>query len=367
MIWVLMVSGAIAASVFGIAFLVMSIGKFGFFKKIGKENKFLKILLPLVVVVGVFGFFSYAMSVINAVVIIVYIRIFFLLSELLAKIVSKISGKKFSHYWQGLLAIVCSVFYLVCGYYLCVNVVEKDYNLITDKKVGTLKIAMFADSHIGAVFNGESFARQLKVIEKQSPDILIIPGDYVKKKKKKSDMEACCRALGEFKARFGVYFAYGNHDEGYFNKRDFSAEDLRESLSKNGVHILEDEAMLVDNRFYVVGRCDKSKIDRMSMDELLQNVDNDKYIVVLDHEPNDYENEALSDADLVVSGHTHGGQLIPITYIGQWLGFNDRTYGYEKRNKTDFIVTSGISDWAIKFKTGCRSEYVIINVNSLAD
>ena len=40
--------------------------------------------------------------------------------------------------------------------------------------------------------------------------------------------------------------------------------------------------MLVDNRFYVVGRCDKSKIDRMSMDELLQNVDNDKYIVVLD-------------------------------------------------------------------------------------
>ena len=42
---------------------------------------------------------------------------------------------------------------------------------------------------------------------------------------------------------------------------------------------------------------------------------------------------------------------------------NDRTYGYEKREDTNFIVTSGISDWAIKFKTGCKSEYVVIDVS----
>ena len=43
-------------------------------------------------------------------------------------------------------------------------------------------------------------------------------------------------------------------------------------------------------------------------------------------------------------------------------GLDDRVYGYEKREKTNFVVTSGISDWAIKFKTGCKSEYVIINI-----
>lgn len=42
---------------------------------------------------------------------------------------------------------------------------------------------------------------------------------------------------------------------------------------------------------------------------------------------------------------------------------DDRVYGYEKRGNTNFIVTSGISDWAIKFKTGCKSEYLIIDIN----
>ena len=50
--------------------------------------------------------------------------------------------------------------------------------------------------------------------------------------------------------------------------------------------------------------------------------------------------------------------------IGRLLGANDRTYGIETRGDTTFIVTSGISDWAIDFKTGTKSEYVIIEVES---
>ncbi len=66
--------------------------------------------------------------------------------------------------------------------------------------------------------------------------------------------------------------------------------------------------------------------------------------------------------DLVLSGHTHGGQMIPFNRMGEWLGLDDKIYGMEKRGDTSFIVTSGISDWAIKFKTGCKSEYVVIDV-----
>ena len=95
----------------------------------------------------------------------------------------------------------------------------------------------------------------------------------------------------------------------------------------------------------------------------MRGIKKDKYIIVLDHEPNDYNNEAATSADLVLSGHTHGGQLFPVTLLVDWFNINDRTYGYEKRNGTEFIVTSGISDGQIIFKTGTKSEYVIIDIS----
>ena len=114
----------------------------------------------------------------------------------------------------------------------------------------------------------------------------------------------------------------------------------------------------------IVGRRDASFGQRAELAALLEDVDPEKYIIVLDHEPTDYENEAATNADLVVSGHTHGGQLIPLGTVGKLFAGNERTYGYERRNRTDFIVTSGISDWAVHFKTGTRSEYVIITLNA---
>ncbi len=169
------------------------------------------------------------------------------------------------------------------------------------------------------------------------------------------------KALGKINTKYGIYFIYGNHDKGYFNYRDFTEEDLRKELNKNNITILEDESTLINNSFYVVGRQDKTEIDRLSAKELVKDFDKNKYIIMLDHQPNDYNNE-MNNADLVLSGHTHGGQLIPLGKIGLMIKANDKVYGLEKRGKTNFIVSSGISDWALKFKTGTFSEYVIINI-----
>ena len=128
------------------------------------------------------------------------------------------------------------------------------------------------------------------------------------------------------------------------------------------MNILEDEIINVEN-LCIVGRKDFSTESREDISELLKDVDKNNYIIVIDHEPTDYENESVSSADLVLSGHTHGGQLLAIKYVGELSGVNDKTYGYERINNTDFIVTSGISDWALDFKTGTKSEFVIINVN----
>ncbi len=98
------------------------------------------------------------------------------------------------------------------------------------------------------------------------------------------------------------------------------------------------------------------------MAELTQGLDREKYWIVLDHQPQDFAAQADSGADMVLSGHTHGGWLFPVNYINAWLAADNLVYGHESRGDTDFIVTSGISDWAMQFRTGCKSEYVIVDI-----
>ena len=356
MIWFIMFLGAIIATILGIFYLVNSIAKFKYIK-----NR----LMAFFIVLITFVFFFITLEWINALTITIYTTLFFMIFGAIMKILKKRFNIPENIHWQGWLAIAASLLYLGAGYYLCVTVVEKDYSLSTDKSIPPLKIALIADSHIGTTFDGDGFAKHIKTIQATNPDLLLIAGDFVDDNSKRADMEIACKALGQLNLKYGVFYCYGNHDEGYFNHRDFTAEDLEKSLLKNGIKILADEYTLINDSFYVVGRLDKniSGSFRKSIDELLNEVDSNKYIIVMDHEPNDYDAEANSISDLVVSGHTHGGQMIPIRYIGELVGANDATYGYEKINATDFIVTSGISDWALKFKTGTRSEYVIININ----
>jgi predicted MPP superfamily phosphohydrolase len=102
----------------------------------------------------------------------------------------------------------------------------------------------------------------------------------------------------------------------------------------------------------------------MTAEELLSSVDMDRYVILLDHQPYDFDAEAAAGADLVLCGHTHGGQFIPINHIGEWIGENALRYGHEKRQNTDFIVSSGISNWTFRFKTGCHSEIVVIDLKA---
>jgi predicted MPP superfamily phosphohydrolase len=101
---------------------------------------------------------------------------------------------------------------------------------------------------------------------------------------------------------------------------------------------------------------------RLSPEQLLAGVDRKRYIVLLDHQPHDFDAEAAAGADLVLCGHTHGGQFIPMRRVGEWIGENALCYGHERRQNTDFVVSSGISNWALQFKTGCRSEIVVIDL-----
>ena len=373
--WLIIFGVSLLAGIIGVIYLVKVVSRFSLIEQISKRWQ--RNLVSFLIIAFLFAFFMITMGFVNAFVILFHVLMFSILFGFVGLLIGRFFGKAGENggiaaggdtngsrriYLHGWLTLAATVITLVVGFYQCYNVWKTEYNFSTDKIEGSLKIAMIADSHVGTTFDGDGFAKKMDMIMAEEPDILLIAGDFVDYETKKEDMVRACKALGDMKLKYGVWYAYGNHDADSFG-RDFDAVELENELVKNGVHVLKDEFQYADN-LCIVGRKSASSKDRMDIADLLSGVDESKYIVVLSHEPVDYENECKTPADLVLSGHTHGGQMIPITYVGVWSGINDRTYGYESRNDTDFIVTSGISDWAIDFKTGTKSEYVIIDINN---
>lgn len=360
MMWILILLATLVVTGAGIVYLVNRFQQFSFVKQIhNKKNRiFVAILILLALGVGI----SLFMGILNCMISIIYLTLFWLLCDGIAWIFVRKKEKRFI----GLIAIAVTVAYLGCGWYFAHHVWEKDYIVGTNKIGKDLRVVQFADSHIGTTFHQDGFAKHMTRIQSKNPDVILITGDFVDDGTTKEDMVACCEVLGNMKTTYGIYFSFGNHDKGYYDGRDFSGDDLVKEFEKNGIVVLQDETVLLNDEIYIIGRKDRSEeergLERATMNKLVDSLDPSKYMIVMDHQPNDYENQAKSGVDLVLSGHTHGGQLIPITYVGEWIGANDRTYGYEKRKNTDFIVTSGISDWEIKFKTGCKSEFVVIDI-----
>ncbi len=334
-----------------------------------KKGKLKRFGIGLCVVMGFMGIMSHQIDLINAAVCILYLAMIWAVSDMLFWILKKVFHRSFKRYYAGWIAIVLTSLALGAGWYLNHYVALTHYELTTQKDVPALKIAMIADVHLGTTFNAEKFARHLRKIQKQNPDIVVVVGDYVDDDTKKGEMIRASFSLGRMKTKYGVYFVLGNHDKGYYaaKRRGFSKQELIDTLKQNGVHVLQDETVLVADSFYIVGRRDFSETKerhkrRKKMTDLVESLDRNKYIIVLDHQPADFENQAAAKVDLVLSGHTHGGQLFPFNQVGKWIGANDFIYGHERRDDTDFIVTSGISSWAIKFKTGTKSEFVIMDI-----
>ena len=360
--WIAILVTVFVSLILGIIYLVHSIGEFDKLKSIDEKWKRRLISFAIILAASVISYLL--LGLVNTIIILLHVILLFLFYGLIFRIIQAIRKKEFKINWQGWFALITAVLLLGSGYYLCHNVWQTDYNIATSKKIEPLKVALFADSHLSTTFEGDGFTKHIETIKKQSPDMVVISGDFVDDDSKKKDLVKACEALGSMNPKYGVWFAYGNHDAGFFKSRDFTAKELEDELKKNNVGVLKDDYQYVGD-VCIVGRLDGSvNRDRKELSEILKDVDKSKYIVVLDHEPTDYEKEEKTSADIVLSGHTHGGQFFPINDVGRWTGASDLVYGHEKRNNTDFIVTSGISDWALDFKTGTKSEYVIVNVKS---
>ena len=246
-LWAVLMVVLFVAMIAGMVYLITRIRKSTFMKKLAGGSEKKATLLSTAVITGAVAFFWLLWGFINAVIILLHLIVFWLVSEGIFALVRKKRGGEFQRYYAGVVAVLFTIGYLGAGWYQAHHVWEKTYTITTDKKVGNFRAALISDSHTGTTFHGKGFAEHLKEIEKQNPDVLLVAGDFVDDDTTKEDMIRCCEALGQVKTTYGVYYVFGNHDKGYYSPdyRGYSGDDLVAELEANGVHVLQDENELI--------------------------------------------------------------------------------------------------------------------------
>ncbi|SCJ99757.1 Uncharacterized metallophosphoesterase Cj0846 [uncultured Clostridium sp.] len=329
------------------------------------------VIISMVIMIMYFSLRDFGVGVV-VVLHIITISLLMDLINLILKIIGK--GKNIKHYkWtiiykSGIIPITLSAIILAYGYWNMNNIIEKDYTIYTTKEIREegYRVAMISDLHYGTVMNSEKLKKACKAIEKAEPDIVVLCGDIVDEKTNLEQMQEAAEILGDIKSKFGVFYVYGNHDDArYSSIPTYTKGELKSELLSNNIHVLVDQSYEINEDFIIVGRDDEgfSKEEgRRSGEDLISNIDKNRFILLLDHQPSELDENSTLGYDLQLSGHTHKGQIWPIGLISELFNFNELEYGCKEIGNYEVIVSSGISGWNYPIRTGSTSEYLIINI-----
>lgn len=220
-----------------------------------------------------------------------------------------------------------------------------------------LKIVAVSDLHLGYNIGEKELSEWVELINKEEPDIVLMAGDVVDIDIRPLQIQGLDKLFKQIKSRYGIYAVPGNHE--YFA----GIMECQEFMNQAGIRLLRDEVVLVDNRFYIVGRDDRTYYGRKNnLYDLVENLDRSKPIIVLDHQPFELEKVERGKADLQISGHTHYGQIWPISWITELI--YEKAHGHVQKGNAHVYVSSGLGIWGGKFRVGTRSEYVVINLGT---
>lgn len=294
-------------------------------------------------------------------------------------IIKKLSKEKYETmnvwkkiYGSGIIAFGITAVIFIYGHYNMMHVVQTDYTIYTDKEIRRegYRAALIADVHFSVSVDLNTLKEKCDEISSNNVDMVFLCGDIVDENTSKENMEQVFKAFSEIKSTYGVYYVYGNHDRQlYRNNRKYTEEELKSVIESFGITILQDEKAEAGDEIVVVGREDASyhqtlgkAEERDSIEELIKDIDKDKFIIVLDHQPKEYEENSMAGTDLILSGHTHAGQMWPVNIAFKFLKFDDAVYGYTKIDATQAFITSGFAGWGYSVKTSSPAEYVIIDI-----
>jgi predicted MPP superfamily phosphohydrolase len=240
------------------------------------------------------------------------------------------------------------------------------YTLEIPKRNSTrdsLRAVFISDIHLGTLIANSCLEHLVDLVQSLSPDIVLLGGDVLDEDLGPFVKQNMTKTLANLKAPMGVYAIPGNHE--YIGRH---LTEFSEYLKEAGVQILIDETVQVADSFMLIGRNDRSAgmfngTKRKDLSALLEGLNRDLPWILLDHQPYQYEEVEEAGVDLMLSGHTHRGQIWPNQYITRKVYELD--YGYKKKGKSHFIVSSGYGTWGPPLRIGSPPEIVLLEIRFL--
>ena len=261
----------------------------------------------------------------------------------------------YNNWWMtgGIAFFMIALF--VYGHLHYKHKVREELTLKSEKVSKPVKLVMVSDLHLGYHNQREEFHRWVDLINAEKPDLILIAGDIIDGSMRPLKDQKMYEEFHRLTAP--VYACLGNHE--YYSGEPEAQQFYRDA----GIHLLQDSATVVGD-LCIIGRDDRTNTHRKSLGKIMEEnsflITHSSFLILLDHQPYHLEQAERQHIDFQFSGHTHHGQVWPISWITESI--YECAFGAHKRGHTNYYVSSGLGIWGGKFRIGTRSEYVVLNL-----
>jgi len=241
---------------------------------------------------------------------------------------------------------------------------------VPQRHLDGLTIAVLSDFHAGAFLRPDYLRRVIAQVNSFQPHLVCLLGDYVdgvisRSAKNLVDAGFIFPLLAELKARHGVFAVLGNHDHWA------DAGAITEQLSRYGVTVLNNRSQRLGDNLVVAGVDDYWE-GPASLGQALAQTRQEDFVVLLSHNPD--INQEITDSapvNLVLSGHTHGGQIrLPFSHRAFWVPCSPRYKNsvglIRESEKRCTFISKGVGTFFVPIRINCPPDIGIVRLKGIA-